>query len=148
MISLPYDVKYIINYYKIKNDYKNVLKDITKNALDIPCGDFGLLRRCARSDIVFYGNDLFKCVENYIAHMSQCTIAEKNRIIEELVIYSDKAKTCELYNFPNVEWLFHPEHGDYHSGGSYAFCNAVIRQYYLYPDIFKDTWNTWISEYC
>jgi hypothetical protein len=148
MISLPNDVNYIINYYKIKHDYNTVLKEIKKNALDIPCGDFGLLRRCASTDIVFYGNDMFKCVENYMEHMSQCTFAEKKSIIEELRIYSDKAKHCELYNFPNVEWLFHPVHGDYHSGGSYAFCNAVIRQYYLAPEVFKTTWHTWISKYC
>ncbi len=148
MYYLPTDVMYIINNYKIKNNYNKVLNEIKENKLDIPCGDFGLLRRSAKQNIIFYGNDLLQCVENYIEHMNNSSFSEKEYYISELQKYTIKSMNCEIYNFPNVEWLYHPVHGDYHSGGSYAFCNAIIRQYYLYPDIFKDTWIEWLNKYC
>ena len=145
MSVLPEEIKRKIqkHYYESK-----VIKNISKNKPDIPYGDFGALRRYAKEPLVFYGNDMFKCIENYIEHMSHCDSFEKRHIIEALRSYEENLNGPLYQSFPFKEWLLHPVLGDIHSGASFGFCNAIIRQYYLYPEIFKKTWNKWIEKYC
>ena len=145
MNELPEEIKMNIQKYYYKY---NVVKNISKNKPDIPYGDFGALRRYSKKQLTFYGNDIFKCIENYIEHMNQCSNFEKQHIINALRSYEENLNGPLYQSFPFKEWLMHPENGNIHSGGSFAICNGIIRQYYLFPENFKNTWDKWIEKYC
>jgi hypothetical protein len=140
----------IIKYNKLK-----CLKELKKDKFEIPFGDFGCLARQIRLSIKYdengnevtpfssYTASIYECIENYINHFNACNDFEKRHILEGLKAYERNLKQL----FPFQEWLYHPINGNIHSGASYGWTNAIIREYLLRPEEYKLQWFDSIKKY-
>jgi hypothetical protein len=144
----------ITKYNKLK-----CLKELEKDKFEIPFGDFGCLARQIRSSIKYdedgnevipfsgYIVNIYECVENYINHFNSCNDIEKRHILEGLKAYESNLNGPLYQSFPFQEWLYHPINGNIHSGASYSWTNANIREYLLRPEEYKLQWRDSIKKY-